>query len=226
MPEYAAMVQSIDESVGRVIHLLDELQLAEKTTVVFTSDNGGFWKATRNAPLRANKGAYYEGGIRVPLIIRCPGMKQRGLVIDEPVISNDLYPTCLSVAGLQSIPNQHLDGLDLGPLIRGETKTLDRPALYWHYPHYNEHPSSVPSSVIRKGQWKLIETFDPEGLELYDLEHDIGESTNLALIRPEKTAELHQELIAWRTRIDAEMMRPNPNYDPASKPARKKKNRE
>jgi arylsulfatase A len=226
MPEYAAMVQSIDESVGRVMHLLDELRLTEKTTVIFTSDNGGFWKATQNTPLRANKGAYYEGGIRVPLILRLPGVKQRGLVIDTPVISTDLYPTCLSAAGLPQIPNQHLDGLDLGPLIHGDRKTLDRSALYWHYPHYNEHPSSVPSSVIRKGRWKLIEAFDPEGLELYDLEQDVGEENNLALKQPEQTAELHRELIAWRNSIDAEMMRPNPNYDPASKPVRKKKSRD
>jgi arylsulfatase A len=226
MPEYAAMVESVDDSVGRVMHLLDELQLAEKTTVIFTSDNGGFWKATRNTPLRANKGAYYEGGIRVPLIIRSPRLKQHGMVIDEPVISNDLYPTCLAAAGLKPIPNQHVDGRDLCPLIHGDTTSLNRPALFWHYPHYNEHPSSIPSSVIRKGPWKLIENFDPQGLELYDLEKDPSEKNNLVTVETKQVTELHRELVAWRQSVGAEPMQPNPDYDPESKPAKKKKTKE
>lgn len=223
MPEYAAMIESIDDSVGRITKLLKELQLADNTTVIFTSDNGGFWKATKNAPLRANKGAYYEGGIRVPLIIRWPDMPQRGIVIDEPVISNDLYPTCLAAAGLEPIPSQHVDGRDLSPLIQKQSILLNRKALYWHYPHYNEHPSSVPSSVIRKGAWKLIETFDPAGFELYNLEADPGESTNLAAVEPVLVEELRRDLIDWRADVGAESMQPNPLYDPHAQPTKRRK---
>jgi arylsulfatase A len=223
LPEYAAMVESIDDSVGRVMSTLSELNLDKSTVIIFTSDNGGFWKATQNAPLRANKGAYYEGGIRVPLIVHQPGAIRPATVIDEPTISTDLYPTCLTAARAKQLPNQHMDGLDLTRLVRGEVSTLNRQALFWHYPHYNEHPSSVPSSVIRKGAWKLIETFDPEGLELYNLDQDLSESTNLAASQPVKLAELHDELTQWRRSVGAEMMKPNPDYDPSVRTTKKKK---
>jgi arylsulfatase A len=216
------MVESIDDSVGRVTSTLEKLNLADNTIIIFTSDNGGFWKATNHAPLRANKGAYYEGGIRVPLIVHWPGKAKSGLVVDEPVISNDLYPTCLAACGLPALPNQHVDGLDLSPLLQGNVTSLNRPSLFWHFPHYNEHPSSVPSSVIRKGAWKLIETFDPAGMELYNLDQDLSEANNLAASNPEKLAELRNELEAWRADVGAEMMRPNPDYDPASAEPRKK----
>ncbi|MFN9914756.1 MAG: sulfatase-like hydrolase/transferase, partial [Pirellulaceae bacterium] len=172
-PAYAAMVESVDESVGRVLAKLQELGLAESTMVIFTSDNGGFYNATSNAPLRANKGAYYEGGIRVPLLVKWPGLAEAGRVVETPVISTDLYPTCLAAAGLPLRPQQHLDGVDLSPLLRASGSIAER-ALFWHYPHYNEHPSSVPSSVIRRGGWKLIESFDPAAVELYDLAEDLG----------------------------------------------------
>lgn len=223
LPEYAAMVESIDDSVGRVMAVLDELQLTENTVIIFTSDNGGFWKATDHAPLRGNKGAYYEAGIRVPLIIQWPGVAQPGLVIEQPVISNDLYPTCLTAAGLPPLPSQHLDGLDLSELVQGKSASLSRESIFWHFPHYNEHPSSVPSSVIRKGAWKLIETFDPIGYELYNLEEDLSETINLAESDPAKFSELRQELEAWRIEVGAEMMQPNPDYDPTSTGNRKKK---
>jgi arylsulfatase A-like enzyme len=213
-PKYAAMVESIDQSVGRVLQTLEELSLEEKTVVIFTSDNGGFYKATNNAPLRANKGAYYEGGIRVPLIIKWPGVSRSGDVISEPVTSSDLYPTCLSAAGESLRPNQHRDGLNLRPLLQGEN-SLNREAIFWHFPHYNRHPSSIPSSVIRKGPWKLIETFDPEGIELYNLKNDLSETTNLAAEQPELVADLHGQLNAWRRDVGAQMMEPNLDYDPA-----------
>ncbi len=221
-PEYAAMVESIDDSVGRVMAALKESKLDENTLVLFTSDNGGFYNATRNAPLRANKGAYYEGGIRVPLIVKWPGVNTPGTVIDAPVTSTDLYPTCLAAAGLPQRPHQHVDGLNLEPLLRG-AESLERESLFWHYPHYNDHPASVPSSVIRKGSWKLIETFDPEGIELYDLENDLGETANLASERTDLVDELRRELEAWRSEVGAEMMKPNPDHDPSLKPAKKKK---
>ena len=219
-PVYAAMVESIDQSVGRVLSTLDELSLTEKTVVIFTSDNGGFWKATSNAPLRANKGAYYEGGIRVPLIIKWPGIAKPGVVINEPVTSSDLYPTCLAAAGEPLRPNQHRDGLSLQPLLKGDD-SLDRKAIYWHFPHYNQHPSSVPSSVIRRGPWKLIETFDPEGIELYNLDEDLSETTNLVAEQPELVAALRMQLEAWRHEVGAEMMVPNPDHDPTVELAKK-----
>ncbi len=221
-PEYAAMVESVDESVGRVLATLNELGIEQNTLIIFTSDNGGFYNATSNAPLRGNKGAYYEGGIRVPLLIKWPGVTKAGIVANTPVTSTDLYPTCLAAAGLSERPNQHQDGLNLLPLLSGDGQLTAR-SLFWHYPHYNEHPSSVPSSVIRKGDWKLIETFDPEGIELYNLSNDLGEENNLATKEAAKTAELRRELDAWRLAVGAEKMLPNPDYDPSMQPAKKKK---
>ena len=212
-PAYAAMIQSVDDSVGRVMATLKELRLDQNTVVIFTSDNGGFYNATSNAPLRANKGAYYEGGIRVPLIIKWPGVTQPGRVVNEPVTSTDLYPTCLAAAGQPQRPDQHMDGVNLAPLLAGSAPLPERP-LFWHYPHYNQHPSSVPSSVIRRGPWKLIETFDPEGVELYNLAQDLGETVNLAATESSKTDELRRELQAWRRNVGAEMMKPNPDHDP------------
>ncbi len=213
-PVYAAMVESMDESIGRVMATLRELGLEQDTMVIFTSDNGGFYNATSNAPLRANKGAYYEGGIRVPLIVKWPGVAKAGHVSSEPVTSTDFYPTCLAAAGLPPRPNQHMDGRNLQPLLAGGA-TLGRPAIFWHFPHYNDHPHSVPSGVIRQGPWKLIETFDPEGLELYNLADDLGEQRNLAATQPARVAELKRALDAWRVEVGAEMMRPNPDHDPS-----------
>lgn len=223
-PVYAAMVESIDDSVGRVLATLQELKLDQNTVIVFTSDNGGFYNATSNAPLRGNKGAYYEGGIRVPLIIKWPGVAVPGLVVNEPVISTDLYPTCLAAAGQSLRPHQHQDGLNLQPILSGHGPLPPR-SLFWHYPHYNEHPSSVPGSVIRNGPWKLIETFDPQGIELYHLTEDLSETNNRAATETRKVEELRRELDAWRKAVGAEMMTPNPDFDPTVKPARKKKSR-
>ena len=212
-PVYAAMIESIDQSVGRIVTVLESLDLHRNTVVIFTSDNGGFYKATSNAPLRANKGSYYEGGIRVPLIIKWPGVSKSGTICHQPVTSSDLYPTCLAAAGLPLRPNQHRDGLSLLPLLNGEG-TFEREAIFWHFPHYNQHPQSYPSSVIRKGAWKLIETFDPEGVELYNLEEDLGETHNLAEKRPQLTAKLRRDLDSWRKEVGAQMMERNPDYDP------------
>lgn len=221
-PVYAAMVESIDKSVGRIMATLQELKLDEQTLIIFTSDNGGFYNATNNAPLRANKGAYYEGGIRVPLIIKWPGRSKSSSVIHEPVISTDLYPTCLAAAGLSMLPNQHIDGENLQAVIDNPEHTWNR-SLFWHYPHYNEHPSSVPSSVIRNGKWKLIESFDPESIELYNLQADLSETQNLAENETEITRKLLSELTAWRQQVGAEMMLPNPDYDPKQQPVKRKK---
>jgi len=211
-PVYAAMVESIDQSVGRVLDALKSAGKTNDTVIIFTSDNGGFYKATSNAPLRANKGAYYEGGIRVPLIIKWPGLSQPGRVIHEPVITNDLYPTCLAAAGLSMDPHQHMDGENLTPLLH-KTETLSRDSLFWHFPHYNKHPSSHPSSVIRKGHWKLIESFDPATVELYNLAEDLGETCDLAEVEVKRRDSLLRELAAWRQTVGAERMAPNPDFE-------------
>jgi arylsulfatase A len=213
-PMYAAMIESIDESLARVMATLRELDLDDNTVVILASDNGGHWRFTDHAPLRGHKGTYWEGGIRVPLIIRWPGKGEPGRVVSEPVTSSDLYPTILAAAGLPMRPTQHLDGLDLSPLLR-EQDTLPRESLFWHFPHYNNHRETAPSGVIRRGDWKLIETFDPAGFELYNLARDIGEKVNLFDKEPEIARSLMAELAAWRVAVRADMMQPNPDYDPS-----------
>ena len=210
-PKYAAMVESVDDSVGRIMEVLHELHLDEKSLVIFTSDNGGFARATQNAPLRANKGSNYEGGLRVPLIIRWPGQTRPGSVTDVPVISNDFYPTLLEATGLPARPHQHLDGVSLVPVLTGGT--LQRQALYWHYPHYNRHPYSFPAGAIRKGTWKLIEHYETGKRELFDLSTDIGEQRDLAGTNPERVEQLASELDAWRRSVGADPMTRNPEYE-------------
>jgi len=210
-PAYAAMVESIDDSVGRVLRTLQELQLDQQTLVIFTSDNGGFSKATSNAPLRASKGSSYEGGLRVPVIIRWPGKITSGSVSREPVTSMDFYPTILAAAGLPLRPHQHLDGKNLVPLLEGSGK-LNRDAIFWHYPHYNRHPQSFPSAVVRAGQWKLIEALETGTLSLFNLADDLGETRDLSSTEPARTAELHSRLTAWKRSVGADPMRPNPEF--------------
>lgn len=210
-PAYAAMVESVDESVGRVLQTLRELQLDQRTMIIFTSDNGGFARATDNSPLRANKGSNYEGGLRVPVIIKWPGRTKPGSVCHEPVISTDYYPTILASLGLSLRPHQHVDGESLVPLLTEEGR-LRRDALYWHYPHYNQHPHSFPSSVIRSGDWKLIESLETGQRTLYNLAQDLGETRNLAERESAKATELAEKLQAWRTAVGADPMRENPEY--------------
>ena len=211
-PAYAAMVESVDDSVGRVMRTLHELDLQERTLVIFTSDNGGFAKATDNSPLRANKGSNYEGGLRVPVIISRPGQVRPGSVSHEPVISTDFYPTILSATGQPLRPHQHQDGRDLTPVLTGGE--LDRDALFWHYPHYNQHPESFPSGVIRAGDWKLIESFETGETSLYNLADDLSETNDLAKQRPDQVRTLHEKLRAWRSSVGADPATPNPEYQP------------
>ena len=210
-PAYAAMVESVDESVGRVMRTLRELKIDQQTLVIFTSDNGGFAKATSNSPLRANKGSNYEGGLRVPLIIKWPGKTKPDSVSDQPVISTDFYPTILAVTGQSARPHQHLDGINLVPLLTGKG-SLQRDAIYWHYPHYNQHPHSFPSGVVRAGNWKLIEAFETGKLALYDLANDLGETTDLTSENPARVKKLQALLKAWQQEVGAESMRPNPQF--------------
>jgi arylsulfatase A-like enzyme len=210
-PAYAAMVESVDESVGRVMRTLRELKIDQQTLVIFTSDNGGFAKATSNSPLRANKGSNYEGGLRVPLIIKWPGKTKPDSVSDQPVISTDFYPTILAVTGQPARPHQHIDGKNLVPLLTGKG-SLQRDAIYWHYPHYNQHPHSFPSGVVRAGNWKLIEAFETGKLALYDLANDLGETTDLASENPARVKKLQALLKAWQQEVGADPMRPNPQF--------------
>ncbi|WP_161602442.1 sulfatase [Tautonia marina] len=218
-PTYAAMVQTVDENVGKLLAGLDRLEIAQNTLVVVVSDNGGYINdyrgvpVTTNHPLRSGKGSLYEGGIRVPLIIRLPGGAANEAVIDTPVTLMDLFPTFLDVAGVAVEPEliEELDGKSLVPLLDDEPSAwAGHDALYWHFPH--DYPTTTPVGAIRAGNWKLLEYFEDGRLELYNLARDPGELENLASAQPERTAELHQQLIDWRARVDAQMPEPNPAY--------------
>ena len=218
-PVYAAMVEHVDDSVGRVMKKLEELGIADNTLVVFTSDNGGLYKrydgggdaCTSNAPLRDEKGSLYEGGIRVPMIIRWPGKAKAGGTCDEPTISIDFYPTFLAAAKADA-PEQILDGKDLAPVLADPAASLSREAIYFHYPHYHH---SRPGSVIRMGDWKMIEFFDQPAPVLYNLAEDIGETTDLAAAQPDRMKEMKAKLAAWRKEVGAKLPVANPKYDAA-----------
>ncbi|MGK0220582.1 MAG: arylsulfatase A, partial [Planctomycetota bacterium] len=182
----------------------EEYGLADNTLVVFTSDNGALDSVADNRPLRRAKGYLYEGGIRVPTIVRWPGRTQPGSVSAEPVISTDLFPSLLSAAGVALPEDYPGDGADLVPLWSGSAD-LHRDALYFHYPNYAWHRSNRLGGAIRRGDHKLIERFDDGSLELYDLSQDISEEHNLAQAQPELAQELQAKLAAWRRRVDAAM---------------------
>ena len=235
-PTYAAMIYSVDESVGRVIAKLDELGLSENTLVIYSSDNGGVGgyvregikkggDVTDNAPLRGGKGMLYEGGIRVPYIFRWPGKIKPGTVCEESINSVDLYPTLLEVAGAKAPENYVLDGMSYWKLLTGDGKgTLNREAIYWHFPGYlGAGPGSwrtTPAGAIRSGDWKLQEFFEDGKIELYNLREDISQKNDLAAKMPEKVKELHDKLVAWRKSINAPM--PTPNKPRAADPKKKK----
>lgn len=215
-PVYAAMLESLDDAVGRVRQKLDDLKVADRTLVIFTSDNGGLCTLegpntppTINAPLREGKGFLYEGGIRVPLIVRWPGVTKAGSESATPVVSTDFMPTVLEACGIRG--TEQLDGVSLVPLLKGGA--IDREALHWHYPHYSNQ-GGKPSGAIRAGNWKLIEFFEDGRRELFDLKTDPGENRNLAEVKPEVVQKLGDQLVAWRTAVGAKMPEPNPGYVP------------
>ena len=218
-PAYAAMVHSLDENVGRIVAALDEHGIAEDTVVLFFSDNGGYHRVTDNAPLRAGKGYSYEGGHREPLIVRYPRLITAGGVCREPVVSTDFYPTMLELAGLPPSSEQHIDGVSLVRLFDEPAASLDREAIYWHYPHYSPQ-GGTPSGAIRQGDWKLIEFFEDGRLELYNLRDDLSEEHDQAAAMPEKVEALHAKLLSWRREVDAKMPAPNPNAGKRPPPAR------
>jgi arylsulfatase A len=215
-PIYAAMLESLDDAVGRVLKKLDDLKLSQNTLVIFTSDNGGLCTLegantppTLNAPLREGKGYLYEGGLRVPLIVKWPGVTKAGGTTTAPVVSTDLFPTLLEVGGETAAENS--DGLSFVPVLKGGT--LDRTELYWHYPHY-ANQGSKPGGAIRSGDLKLVEFYENGRRELFDLKADPGENRNLAADRPEVVKQLGDKLASWRTAVGAKMPTPNPGYVP------------
>ncbi len=225
---YAALVESVDDSVGRVMKQLDDLKLADNTVVLFTSDNGGLILGgnTVNLGLRAGKGSAYEGGVRVPLIIRWPGVVKPGTTNTTPVLTPDYYPTFLEITGLKPLPGQIIDGESLVPLLK-QTGPLKRDAIYWHYPHY--HPGgATPYAAIRQGDFKLIHFYEDNRSELYNLRADPLEQTGLANADTKKAAALRARLAAWQQEVGAQFATPNPNHDeeknrpPAPGPKKKK----
>jgi arylsulfatase A-like enzyme len=235
-PTYAAMIASVDESVGRVLAKIDELKLSENTLVIFSSDNGGVGgyqaagipKAggiTDNAPLRGGKGMLYEGGVRVPYIFAWKGQIKPGVVSREPILSVDLYPTLLELAGAKPAAGHPLDGTSYVSLLKsGGQSKLAREAIYWHFPGYlgagADGWRTTPSGAIRVGDYKLLEFFEDGHLELYNLRDDLSQKNDLAKSQPEKTKELHDKLVAWRESIDAPL--PTKREPGQESPAKKK----
>jgi arylsulfatase A-like enzyme len=230
--QFAAMVQSLDESVGRVLDKLKELGLEEHTIVIFYSDNGGMSAAnfgnptrviqptvldkffsTSNLPLRGAKGWLYEGGVRVPMIIKCPRDGEKDIANDTPVISTDFYPTILDILGLSS--GKHIaDGTSLVPLLKKQEKISDR-AIYWHFPHYSNHGMQSPGGAVRYGDYKLLEYFENNTVQLFNLAVDPGEQVDLSHTQQEKASELRAMLHQWRKEIKGQMPQSNPDYVPA-----------
>jgi arylsulfatase A len=216
-PTYAAMMHTLDDCVGLVLAKLDELKLTENTIVIFTSDNGGLHvlefpdsPATHNTPYRAGKGFVYEGGLRIPQIVRWPGVVPAGKVTDVPVTHTDWVPTLLEVCGAKA--EGTFDGVSILPLLKGGD--LAARLLYWHFPHYTNQ-GGRPAGAIRDGNWKLVEHYEDGRAELYDLSKDVGEEHDLSGGEPERARALNDKLAAWRKAVGAQENAPNPAFDPA-----------
>ena len=239
-PVYAAMIASLDESVGRVLRELDELGLAENTLVIFSSDNGGVGGyrsaglakdgITNNAPLKGGKGMLAEGGIRVPYIFRWTGVIEPRRTEATPINSVDLYPSLVEVASAEPPADYPLDGESYLPLLAGANQTLERDAIFWHFPGYlgagRNMWRTTPCSAVRSGDWKLLEFFEDGRLELYNLKDDIGERQSRAAQEPEKTRQLHEKLVAWRTSVGAPLPTANLSIEDEADQPRVKKNRQ
>jgi arylsulfatase A-like enzyme len=239
-PVYAAMIASIDESVGRVLRVLDELNLSDRTLVVFTSDNGGvggyaragiqkYNGVTDNAPLRGGKGMLYEGGVRVPYIFRWTGTIHPGTTCARPINSVDLYPTLLELTGAKRPENATLDGTSYAPLVSGARTMPERGPLFWHFPGYlgaaQGNWRTTPAGSIRDGDWKLLEFFETGKRELYNLRDDPGETIDLSRSMPDRVEALHAKLLAWRKTLSAPMPAPNKPRPTADRKSRTKKSR-
>ena len=217
-PAYAGLTEELDQSVGRVVEAVDRAGIADHTLILFVSDNGGLEHeqsgrvVTSNRPLRSEKGTLYEGGIRVPAIARWAGKIPVGTVCDTPLTTIDVHPTFVELGRAATPANQPCDGVSLAAVLRDPAATLARDTLHWHLPHYHH---STPASAIRQGDWKLIEFFDTNSLELYDLKNDPGEQHNLVTSESARLKAMQTALQAWRQEVNALMPVPNPAYDPA-----------
>lgn len=213
-PIYAAMIENLDDNIGRLMDTLKANDIVDDTIVIFTSDNGGLATAegspTCNTPLNEGKGWMYEGGVREPLIIKWPGVTEPGSVNETPVTSPDFYPTMLEMANLPPLPEQHQDGMSIVDILKG-AEQLDREAIYWHYPHYGNQ-GGTPGSSIRMGDYKLIEFFENEHIELYNLREDISENNDLFEEKPTLAKEMRNKLKHWRESIEAFIPEKNPEY--------------
>jgi arylsulfatase A-like enzyme len=228
--QFAGMVESTDESIGRIMNKLKELGIDDNTIIIFASDNGGMsagnfgrpskilnpatpdkHMASSNLPLRGAKGWLYEGGVRVPVIVKWAGVKTPGTECNFPITSTDFYPSILEMAGLDQLPDQHKDGKSIVPLLRGSS-SINRDAIFWHFPHYSNHGMQSPGGAVRYKNFKLIEYFENGTIQLFDLDKDIGELNDISKVNPEKTKELQEMLHQWRKNINAKMMPPNPDY--------------
>jgi len=228
--EFAGMVESVDESLGRIVSKLKELGIEDNTIIFFYSDNGGMAAAnlgnprriipddqldmnfsTSNFPLRGAKGWLYEGGIRVPLIIKWPVKGKQGIECSVPVTSVDIFPTIMNMLGLKDEINRDKEGVDISPLVKG--RTMDRGPIYWHFPHYSNHGMQSPGGAIRDGDFKLLEYFENGTVQLFNLKNDIGEQNDLSETEVVRTRELKEKLHNWRKQTGAQMIQPNPDYD-------------
>ncbi len=208
---YAAMVEGVDQSVGRILSQIDQLELTEQTVIIFFSDNGGVPARAFNGPFKSGKGFLWEGGIREPLIVKWPEKVGAATELAVPVTSVDFYPTILEIAGAEDITGHEVDGLSLVPLLEGN-EDWSRDAIYWHYPHYS-NAGATPTAAIREGDWKLIEFFEDRHFELYNLADDPGETTDLSEREVEKTQTLAARLADWRRDVGARPALENPQYD-------------
>lgn len=219
-PTYAAMVESVDDAVGRIMDVLDELALSENTIVIFTGDNGGLIGPTSNEPLRSGKGFPYEGGIREPVIVRWPKVVKPGTISREVVTSVDYFPTICEATGVPLPTDRDIDGVSLLAHLKSGGRTgLNRQAIYWHFPHYRG--DVPPYSIIRAGEWKLIKRYEGKTFELFNLKDDLSETNELSDKMPEKVRELDAELTAWLQQTGAKMPRLNPDHDESSAEGRK-----
>ena len=211
-PIYGGLVESMDDAVGHVLKALEELGLEKNTIVVFTSDNGGVAAgdnfSTSNRPLRGGKGYQFEGGIREPYFIKVPWM-EGGRSCNVPVTGTDFYPTLLDLAGLELKPEEHEDGVSLVPLLEGSS--IGERSLVWHYPHYGNQ-GGEPSSIIRRGKWKLIYYYEEGRTELYDLENDPSEESNVWAQNPDKARELNLALFSYLEEVGAKYPEDDPEY--------------
>jgi len=240
-PQFAAMVESMDESFGKVMARLKQMELADNTIVIFFSDNGGMSAAnfgnparkinqcdvdkafsTSNIPLRGGKGWFYEGGIREPLVIYWPNEGQHGIQSDIPMISTDFYATILDMLGIQKKPQgkNGIDGVSIVPILKRDqsvNEKLKERALFWHFPHYSNHGAQSPDGAVRLGDYKLMEYYEDNAVQLFNIKKDPGEKNDLSKTEPEKVKQLRDLLHNWRKEVGAQMPVPNSKYNPAIK---------